>query len=153
MTAIVVLILRIGLAVVLYFFLWQIFRTLWLELKQQSSILSSRRKPRISLELKKADGSRSNYHFQQDEILIGRSSQCDISIQDEALSMNHARLSHHHSHWWVEDSGSTNSTFLNKDLVTVPTIVIAGDEFKCGNSTFIIRTDHTNETTPTKQLN
>lgn len=153
MTATLVLVLRIGLAVVLYIFLWQILRTLWQELKQQGTLLSSRRKPRIFLELQKADGSRVTYNFQQDEILIGRSSQCDISIQDEALSTNHARLSHHHSQWWLEDTGSTNSTFLNKDIVTGPTVLTTGDEFKCGNSTFVISTGRTNDTTPTKQLN
>jgi len=152
MTATLVLILRIGLAILLFIFLWLVMQTLWQDLKQQGALLSSRKKPRISLELQKTDGNRSNYHFQQDEILIGRHPQCDISIQDEALSINHARLSHHHSQWWLEDAGSTNSTFLNKALVTVPTVLIAGDEFKCGNSKFIILTGYTNDTSPIEQL-
>ena len=140
MTATVVLVLRVGLAILLYIFLWRVLQTLWQELKQQGSLLSTQ-KPGIHLIAKMENGYETKYHFWQPEIIIGRGSHCDISLLDEALSANHGRISFHHGQWWLEDLGSTNGTFLNKDQIAVPTVIITGDQFKCGNTTFAIRID------------
>lgn len=136
MTATIVLVLRIGLAAVLYYFLWRVLQTLWQELKQQSTSISSKKIPGIHFDITMGDGSESAFRFRQGEILVGRSTQCDISLADESLSANHARMAHHHGQWWLEDTGSTNGTFLNNDRVTVPTVIISGDEIKCGNTRF-----------------
>lgn len=141
MTAIVVLVLRIGLAIVLYIFLWRVMQLLWQELKQQGTILSSQKKPGIHVDAKMENGKETKYHFWQSEIVIGRGSHCDISLKDEALSASHARVSFHHGQWWLEDLGSTNGTFLNKDQIAVPTVIITGDQFKCGNAIFLLRID------------
>jgi len=141
MTATVVLVLRVGLAILLYIFLWRVLQTLWQELKQQGNLISTQKKPGIRLTAKMEDGNETSYHFWQPEIVIGRGSHCDISLLDEALSANHVRISFHHGQWWLEDLGSTNGTFLNKDQIAVPTVIITGDMFKCGNTTFSIRID------------
>jgi len=153
MTAAVVLVLRLGLAVVVYIFLWRVLQTLWQELNQQGTILSSQKKPGIHIEIKTEDNKENKRHFRQSEITIGRGSQCDISLIDEALSANHARISFHHGQWWLEDLGSTNGTFLNKDRVTVPTVIITGDNFKCGNTLFALRIESFNDTLPPSKQN
>lgn len=148
MTAPFVLVLRIGLAIVLYIFLWRVFQTLWQELKQQGTLLSSQKKPGIHLDAKMENGKEFRYHFWQPNVVIGRGSQCDISLMDEALSASHARVSFHHGQWWLEDLGSTNGTFLNKDQIAVPTVIITGDQFKCGNTIFSLRIDLLDEKFP-----
>ena len=148
MTAVFVLILRIGLAIVLYYFLWQVVRSLWQDLNRQGTILSAQRKPGIHITTKTDDDKESKYHFRQTEIVIGRGSHCNLSLKDEMLSKNHARVSFHHAQWWLEDLGSRNSTFLNKDQITTPTVVIDGDEFKCGNTTFTLHIDSYNNQFP-----
>ena len=139
MTATIVLVLRIGLAVVLYIFLWRVFQTLWQDLKQQGDLLSLQKKPGIHFNVTMENGNTAVFNFRQSEIIIGRSTQCDILLTDESLSANHARISHHHGQWWLEDTGSTNGTFLNKDRISVPTVITTEDEFKCGNTLFSVR--------------
>lgn len=141
MTATFVLVLRIGLAIVLYLFLWRVTQTLWQELKDQGAILSSQKKPGIHVNANMDNGKEFKFHFWQSEIVIGRGPHCDVSLQDEVLSASHARISFHHGQWWLEDLGSTNGTFLNKDQITVPTVIITGDQFKCGNTLFSARID------------
>jgi len=139
MTATLVLVLRIGLVAILYYFLWRVLQSLREDLKQQGGILANRKYPGILIDAKMEGGEERKHHFAQSEIVIGRSPQCNISIKDDALSVNHARMSFHHAQWWLEDLGSTNGTFLNKDQITTPTVVISGDQFKCGNTIFTLR--------------
>lgn len=148
MTATAVLVLRIGLAIFLYLFLWRVLQTLRQELKQQGTLLSSQKKPGIHLDAETKNGRDAKYHFWQPEIVIGRGPHCDISVMDEALSASHVRISFHHGQWWLEDLGSTNGTLLNKDKIAVPTVIITGDQFRCGNTVFSVRIDLLDENFP-----
>lgn len=150
MTAVVVLVLRIAFAVVLYLFLWQTLQTLWHEIKLQGTLLSAQKKPGIHMDARMENGREFKYHFWQPEIVIGRGTHCDVSLMDESLSASHARVSHHHGQWWLEDLGSTNGTLLNKDPIKVPTVIITGDQFKCGNTTFLLRIDLRDDKFPSK---
>ena len=145
MTAVIFLILRIGLAAALYAFLWVVFRALLRDLNQQGILLTNRKKPVLYIVVKPENGAVKTYHFQQDEIKIGRSPNSSITLSDEALSVNHARITFHHTQWWLEDLGSRNGTYLSNNPVSVPTVVIDGDEFKCGNTHFILQIDSTKE--------
>ena len=141
MIATIVLALRLALAITLFAFLGWAFYTLLQELRQQGLKLSSQKKIGITLHVKIEEGKESVRHFTQTEIVLGRDANCDLSIMDEALSAHHARVTYHHGQWWLEDLNSTNGTFLNHEKVTTPVVVITGDEFKCGNTTFSIRID------------
>jgi len=137
----VVLALRLVLAIALYGFLAWALLTLWQELRQQANQLSILKKTNITIEIKAGQKRVSQSHFSQPEVTIGRDTNCDLSVMDEALSARHARIIHHHGQWWLEDLDSKNGTFLNREKLTVPAVVITGDEFKCGNTVFHIRID------------
>ena len=141
MIATVVLALRFALAIALYAFLgWALF-TLLQELKQQGNKLSTQKKPSITIFVNIEKKRESQRYFTQTEIMIGRDTHCDLSVMDEALSAHHARITHHHGQWWLEDLNSRNGTFLNREKLNTPAVIITGDQFKCGNTLFDIRVD------------
>lgn len=149
MIATVVLALRIALAITLYAFLGWAFFTLLQELRQQGNKLSAQKKLGITFYIKIESGKESLRHFVQPEIMLGRDTNCDLSVMDEALSAHHARITFHHGQWWLEDLNSTNGTFLNHEKLTTAAVVITGDEFKCGNTHFSIRVDADDKLSPT----
>jgi pSer/pThr/pTyr-binding forkhead associated (FHA) protein len=141
MTATVVLALRFALAIALYIFLgWALF-TLLQELKQQGNKLSTQKKPGITIFFSIGNKRDGQQHFISPEIMIGRDTHCDLSVLDEALSSHHARITFHHGQWWLEDLNSRNGTFLNREKLNTPAVIITGDQFKCGNTLFDIRVD------------
>ncbi|RPI93781.1 MAG: FHA domain-containing protein [Chloroflexi bacterium] len=150
MTATIVLILRLLLAVALYAFLGWALWTLLQEFKQQGDKLAVQRKPAITLYIRIDSGKENVRRFLQPEIMIGRDPNCDLAIIDEALSAHHARLTHHHGQWWLEDLDSTNGTFLNREKLNTPAVVITGDKFKCGNTVFGIQVEDSDGLSPAK---
>jgi pSer/pThr/pTyr-binding forkhead associated (FHA) protein len=137
----VVFLLRLILAISLYAFLGWALWTLLQELKQQGDKLASQKTPALTIHFTIADGKENTKQFLQPEVMIGRDTNCDLSMMDEALSAHHARLTHHHGQWWLEDLNSTNGTFLNREILTTPAVVITGDQFKCGNTIFDIQVE------------
>lgn len=149
MIATVVLALRLVLAIALYGFLGWAFYTLLQELRLQGNKLSAQKKLGITFYIKTEDGRENTRHFSQPEIMLGRDANCDFSVQDEALSAHHARITFHHGQWWLEDLNSTNGTYLNREKLNTAAVVITGDEFKCGNTIFSIRIDADDKLSPT----
>jgi len=137
MSAPFVLALRLLLALSLYAFLGWTLVTIWRELSAQGSMLAGRKIPGISLNVKIADEPTIQYYFTQSEILLGRDPHCDIPLLDDTVSIRHARLTHHHGQWWLEDLGSTNGTRLNKEPLSIPTVIISEDHVQCGKTAFI----------------
>jgi pSer/pThr/pTyr-binding forkhead associated (FHA) protein len=141
MIAILVLVLRFALAIALYAFLGWILFTIWQELKQEGQILSSQKKPGIQIRARLENGKEIHHQFLQTDVTIGRDPNCDFPVIDEAISAHHARISYHHTQWWLEDLSSTNGTQMGNTQVSVPTVLISGDEFKCGNTIFSVRVE------------
>lgn len=152
MSAPFVLALRALLAVSLYAFLgWTLF-TIWRELRSQGTLLAARKIPGINLTIHVGDEPPTRSYFTQSEILLGRDAHCDIPLPDDTVSVRHARLSHHHGQWWLEDLGSTNGTRLNKDKVSIPTVVINGDQVECGKAFININLGVDGNNPPTQRI-
>jgi pSer/pThr/pTyr-binding forkhead associated (FHA) protein len=141
MTAILVLVLRFALAIALYAFLGWILYTFWQELRQQGQILSAQKRPGLQIHARLENGKEIHHQFLQTEVTIGRDPNCDFPVIDEAISAHHARISYHHTQWWLEDLSSTNGTFMGNNQVSVPTVLITSDQFKCGNTVFSVQVD------------
>jgi pSer/pThr/pTyr-binding forkhead associated (FHA) protein len=152
MSAPFVLALRVFLAISLYAFLGWTLITIWRELRTQGTLLAARKIPGINLNVQVGDKPPLQRYFTQSEILLGRDSHCDLSLPDDTVSTRHARLSHHHGQWWLEDLGSTNGTRLNKDKVSIPTVVINGDKVECGKAAITINLGIDPNNPPTQRI-
>lgn len=131
MSAIFFLILRILLVIALYgFLIWAVY-TLWRDLRAAGTTVQARKAPSISLAITNTLDNQSRT-FNLTEIMIGRSVAASFSIRNETVSSNHARLSYHQNQWWVEDLHSTNGTFLNEERIYMATVVMNGDDLRCG---------------------
>jgi pSer/pThr/pTyr-binding forkhead associated (FHA) protein len=104
---------------------------LWKELRSQATAVQTRHAPALSLSITNTldDQTRT---FTTTEILIGRSPTATYSVRNETVSSNHARLIYRQNQWWVEDLRSTNGSFLNEERIYTPTVVMNGDDLRCG---------------------
>jgi pSer/pThr/pTyr-binding forkhead associated (FHA) protein len=131
MTGIIVFILRILLAASLYAFLILALVTLWNELRANQRLAAGHKPPPLTIKILDSD-IEAVHQYNLSQIMIGRDPSCELAIPNELVSAQHARLSFHHNQWWVEDLQSTNGTFLNDERVYTPTVLIDGDELRCG---------------------
>lgn len=152
MSAPFVLALRVLLAVSLYAFLGWTLLTIWRELSTQGTLLAARKIPGIGLNLQVGEQPALQRYFTQSEILLGRDAHCDMPMPDDTVSIRHARLAYHHGQWWLEDLGSTNGTMLNKEKVTIPTVVISGDKIDCGKASITINLGIDHSDPPTQRI-
>ncbi|WP_418275465.1 FHA domain-containing protein [Isoptericola jiangsuensis] len=67
-------------------------------------------------------------------ILIGRAPSCTLVLDDDFSSSRHARIFPQGDHWYVEDLGSTNGTYLGEQKVTSPVHLPAGVGVQIGRS-------------------
>lgn len=131
MSGTLLLILRLVMAIILYGFLaWAVY-VLWLDIKRQSELIDARSVPEMTI-IEEIDGEQRTCEFAVPELVIGRDQTCDLSLDDNTVSAEHARLAYHHLNWWVEDLGSRNGTLLNLEPVNTPAILVSGDELQLG---------------------
>lgn len=71
-------------------------------------------------------------------ILIGRSTNADIDIEDDYASSRHARVYNHSGVWVIEDLQSTNGTYVNGHQITQPTIIGAEDSVRIGRTHLVL---------------
>ena len=152
MSGFVVLTLRLLMAAAVYIFIGWALWTMWLDLRQQGQSALAHRFPAIRLEVRTRNRVLASRTFSKSEIILGRNPECDVSINDETASAQHARLSYHHNQWWVEDLSSTNGTKLNKEKLTVPTVLTSDDEIQCGKTKVIVAMSNDEPSSPTQNL-
>jgi len=57
------------------------------------------------------------FALEEDEIVVGRGSDCTIQVDRDSVSRRHARLFRSGNGWEVEDLGSTNGSYINDNPV------------------------------------
>jgi pSer/pThr/pTyr-binding forkhead associated (FHA) protein len=69
-------------------------------------------------------------------LTIGRSGDCDLTLQDTYLSSRHARVANDDGDLSIEDLGSTNGTYVNQELVKGRVRLERGDVVQVGGVLF-----------------
>ena len=88
----------------------------------------------------------------QNEIIIGRDTGCDICIDNIAVSRKHARIVKGPDNYFIEDMGSINGTFVNGHWVSKK-LLDAGDEISIGKYSLKISSEDDPATTTASAKN
>jgi DNA-binding NtrC family response regulator len=85
-----------------------------------------------------AQGPKAGARYALDnDLVVGRSPSCDVSMVDNKMSRRHARLRLRGGHCTVADLGSRNGTFLNGERIEHESAVASGDRVQIGDTTFV----------------
>jgi Ca-activated chloride channel family protein len=89
--------------------------------------------PKIRVWLRKGNEAPSALEFQQTEISIGRTKDCEVCLASSNVSRRHAQILFHDGAYWVMDLGSSNGIFYNgvkiEKVKLAPGVVVAVGEF------------------------
>ncbi|WP_413582167.1 FHA domain-containing protein [Bdellovibrio sp. HCB288] len=79
----------------------------------------------------------------KDSFTIGRSLDCDLSLNDTHVSRVHLVVNRRWNQIWIEDKNSSNGTFLNSNKMVqgTPVNVTSNDRIQLGRSDFILVID------------
>jgi pSer/pThr/pTyr-binding forkhead associated (FHA) protein len=75
----------------------------------------------------------------EESVILGRSSSCERTFDDEGVSGRHALLRAGSDGWRLVDLASTNGTWLNGRRIARPTRVSDGDELRLGRLHLTLR--------------
>jgi hypothetical protein len=75
----------------------------------------------------------------EQQITLGRANDATLVLNDDYASSRHARIFPQDGQWIVEDLGSTNGTYLDRQKVTRPTPVPPGVPVRIGKTVLELR--------------
>ena len=154
MSPFVLSVLKYGLLVLLYFFVFRALRSVATDVrgKRQGATRQARApaaappakaskggRPPAQVVVHDAGGDKATTVRLSGPTEIGRGNGCAIRLQDTYVSQMHARLADRDGSWYVEDLGSTNGTYLNDRRVQAPVEVHAGDVVRVGKTVLELR--------------
>lgn len=134
------LVLRYVFIIIIYLFILNIIRLIYLDIK--SSIATSPKKDvaylKVINRLDQLDFKMQEYYPIIGEISIGRGSRNDIYIKDRVVSKNHMKIFFSDGYYYVEDLGSSNGTYLNgNDIGDNVVEIVDGDLISVGKIQFM----------------
>jgi len=142
--------LKIFLLLLLYLFFLRVLRAVWAEVNPPKLVEEAPKAKREKGGRRAGGGGRKHgaptLHLVAppelkgrsyplgEEVTVGRAAGCQVTIDDTYASQLHARVFQREGQIYVEDLGSTNGTYLNRQKVTGPMVVQRGDKLQIGNT-------------------
>lgn len=129
----IILLLRIAVVGLLYFFLWQVLRVVARDMRAGPPDSGASPYGQLAITSSGQSGLPVGKTFPLGPTTtIGRSLNSDIALDDNFMSSQHATLELHNDEWLLSDDNSTNGTFVNGFEVRGPTTVNYGDVIRVG---------------------
>ena len=153
MQGLVLQLTRAGFLIVLWLFVWAVLRTLRSDIYAASGIRiqpratrATKSKPSIgrnkvakTLVVTQGPLAGTRISLGAQPVLIGRADDSTLVLTDDYASTRHARLSPRGHDWYVEDLGSTNGTYLDREKVSAPMKVPLGTPVRVGKTVIELR--------------
>jgi len=129
--------LRLIFLALVYLFVWQVARAIGAHLGLAP--IRKHRKPGTRVVVVRSD-SQSGLDFSvTDAVVLGRSSEADILLEDPYASEFHLRLNNREGRLVLTDLGSTNGTYVNGRRATTPVDLNRGDAVQVGKTVMEVR--------------
>jgi hypothetical protein len=136
MPDIILALLRIIFLGLVYLFVWQVARAIGSHL----GISVRRKRKEGSRVLFVRSDSQQGQEFEvNDVVVLGRSGETDVVLDDPYASEFHLRLVSQENGMMLHDLGSTNGTYVNGRRVSAPTELKHGDTIQVGKTVMEIR--------------
>jgi pSer/pThr/pTyr-binding forkhead associated (FHA) protein len=94
------------------------------------------RKRKAFLMVSTGDAAGTVFPVTDTSVLIGRSLEAQVSINEQAISHEHARLEQSGAKFVLRDLGSTNGTYVNGQRLLDEVALAGGDSIRMGSTTF-----------------
>ncbi|MCB0972348.1 MAG: FHA domain-containing protein [Acidimicrobiales bacterium] len=144
-------ILKLCLLALLYLFFFRVLRAVWAEVRgpQLAAVAAPRQAarqagreakrvqrsaPPVQLAVVEPAAQKGRAYPLTEELTVGRAAGCGVTLDDTFASQIHARVFAQAGTFYVEDLGSTNGTYLNRQKVQGPQAMKRGDRLQVGNT-------------------
>lgn len=136
MPDLILALLRIIFLGLVYLFVWQVARAIGSHL----GISVKRKRKEGSRVLFVRSDSQKGHEFEvKDVVVMGRSEETDVVLDDPYASEFHLRFVSQDSGMVLHDLGSTNGTYVNGRRISAPTQLRHGDTVQVGKTVMEIR--------------
>ncbi len=153
MPVLVLDVLKYAFLAILYLFVARAVKAIYVELRPQGAAAPAPRaagsapaksgkrskKPTRTVAVIEGEKLKGKTYTVTGELLIGRSSDCQITLDESYVSSKHARIFERDDKLMLEDLGSTNGTYLNRRRITAATELQRGDRIKIGRTVMEMR--------------
>jgi hypothetical protein len=134
MSALVASLLKVAFLGLLYLFLWQMARSIGSHLGADTPSMRRSRRRVGELVMVRSDSQMGATVTVTDAVVLGRSPDADVLLDDPYASMFHLRLTMDGDTMSLADLGTTNGTYVNGRRVTNPVDLNAGDSVQVGKT-------------------
>lgn len=136
MPDIILALLRIIFLGLVYLFVWQVARAIGTHL---GISVRRKRKEGTRVLFVRSETQQGNEFEVADVVVMGRSDETDVVLQDPYASEFHLRLVAQENGLMLHDLGSTNGTYVNGRRVSAPTQLRRGDTIQVGKTVMEIK--------------